>query len=57
MFAEIGTGNLNLDDIYRACKDSNVQYIVIEQDTCEIDPRESMAISYKNLCRIADNNE
>ena len=57
MFAEIGTGNLNLDDIYLACKDSNVQYIVIEQDTCEIDPRESMAISYKNLCRIAADNE
>lgn len=56
-FAEIGTGNLNFDDIYQACKFSGVKYIVIEQDTCEIDPKESMAISYKNLCDIASRNE
>lgn len=55
-FAEIGTGNLNLDAIYNQCKDSGVKYIVIEQDLCEIDPRESMAISYKNLCAIAARN-
>jgi len=52
-FAEIGTGNLNLDECFKACQDSGVKYIVIEQDTCDIDPRESMAISYKNLCAIA----
>lgn len=56
-FAEIGTGNLNLDAIYRSCVDTGVKYIVIEQDTCEIDPRDSMAISYKNLVEIADRNE
>lgn len=55
-FAEIGTGNLNLDDIYNACKASGVRYIVIEQDVCEIDPRDSMAISYKNLLEIAERN-
>lgn len=55
-FAEIGTGNLNLDAIYNQCKASGVKYIVIEQDLCEIDPRESMAISYKNLCEIAARN-
>ena len=52
-FAEIGTGNLNLDACFEACQDIGVGYIVIEQDTCDIDPRESMAISYKNLCAIA----
>lgn len=56
-FAEIGTGNLNLDAIYNTCKKMGVKYIVIEQDLCEIDPRESMAISYKNLVEIADRNE
>lgn len=56
-FAEIGTGNLNLDDIYNTCKATGVKYIVIEQDICEIDPRESMAISYKNLVEIAKRNE
>ncbi len=55
-FAEIGTGNLNLDAIYNQCRASGVKYIVIEQDLCEIDPRESMAISYKNLCEIAARN-
>ena len=55
-FAEVGTGNLNLDECYRACRDSGVRYIVIEQDTCDIDPRESMAISYKNLVDIAKRN-
>lgn len=56
-FAEIGTGNLNLDAIYRKCLETGVKYIVIEQDTCDIDPRESMAISYKNLVEIAKRNE
>lgn len=55
-FAEIGTGNLNLDAIYNSCKKSDVKYIVIEQDLCEIDPRDSMAISYKNLVDIAARN-
>ena len=55
-FVEVGTGNLNLDECYRACRDSGVRYIVIEQDTCDIDPRESMAISYKNLVDIAKRN-
>lgn len=52
-FAEIGTGNLDLDECFKACRDIGVGYIVIEQDSCDIDPRESMSISYKNLCAIA----
>lgn len=55
-FTEIGTGNLNLDAMYRACRDTGVEAIVIEQDTCEIDPKESMAISYRNLLGIAGRN-
>lgn len=56
-FAEVGEGNLDLDACYRACRDTGVGYIVIEQDTCERDPRESMAISYRNLNDIAARNE
>ncbi len=56
-FTEIGTGNLNLDAMYNSCKKTGVKYIVIEQDICEIDPRESMAISFKNLNEIAKRNE
>ena len=56
-FAECGTGNIDLGACYRACKEIGVKYIVIEQDTCEIDPRDSMAISYKNLVDIAKRND
>ena len=55
-FAEIGNGNMNWDKIFKKCKDIGAGYIMIEQDTCEIDPRESMAISYRNLCEIAAGN-
>ena len=56
-FAEIGAGNINWDSIYTVCKDIGVKDIVIEQDRCEIDPRESMALSYKELLRIAERND
>ena len=56
-FAECGTGNIDLGTCYCSCKEIGVKYIVIEQDICEIDPRESMAISYKNLVEIAKRNE
>jgi len=55
-FTEVGTGNLNLDACYCACRDTGVEAIVIEQDKCDIDPKESMAISYKNLLAIAARN-
>jgi sugar phosphate isomerase/epimerase len=52
-FAEVGRGNLNLFECFKACQDCGAGYIVIEQDSCDIDPRESMAISYENLKAIA----
>lgn len=55
-FAEVGTGNLNLDECYRACVESGVKYIVIEQDQCSIDLFESAKISYTNLKKIAERN-
>lgn len=56
-FAEIGHGNLNLSECFKACQDCGVEYIVIEQDTCDIDPRESMAISYENLKKITTQHQ
>ena len=56
-FAEIGNGNINWDKLYIVCREINAKYIMIEQDSCEIDPRESMALSYKNLCEIASRNK
>ncbi len=52
-FAEIGNGNIDFVKLYHTCKDKGIPYIMIEQDSCEIDPRESMAISFRNLCKIA----
>jgi sugar phosphate isomerase/epimerase len=57
-FAECGTGNIDLDSCYRACKDIGVQYIVIEQDLCyDKDVFESVEIGFKGLQRIAENNK
>ncbi len=55
-FAEVGTGNLNLDECYKACVESGVEYIIIEQDVCDIDLFESAEISFNNLKKIAERN-
>ena len=55
-YAEIGTGNLNLDECYRACVESGVEYIIIEQDSCDIDLFESARISFTNLKKISERN-
>lgn len=55
-FAEIGTGNINLDECYRACRDSGIEYIIIEQDTTSLDLLDSAEISWKNLKKIAERN-
>ena len=49
-FAEIGEGNLNWDAILDACLYAEVEWYIIEQDTCyERDPFESLGISLRNL--------
>ena len=51
--AEIGVGNIDFKECFRACEDANVQYIVIEQDTCPRDPFDCLANSFRNLKAIA----
>lgn len=53
VFAEIGEGNLNWPDILQACRDTGVEWYVVEQDTCLRDPFESLAISYQYLRKLA----
>ena len=53
LFTEVGEGNLNLADCMKACVESGVSHIVIEQDICPGDPFESLAVSYKNLKKLA----
>lgn len=49
LMAEVGEGNLNWPAILNACKTSNTQWYIVEQDTCQRDPFESLAISLRNL--------
>lgn len=49
IMAEVGEGNMNWPHILEACKRAGVEWYIVEQDTCERDPFESLAISLKNL--------
>lgn len=46
---EIGCGNLDWDDIIKACEEVGVKYAFVEQDTCETDSIECLETSYKFL--------
>ncbi|MCI8624025.1 MAG: sugar phosphate isomerase/epimerase [Provencibacterium sp.] len=56
VFAEVGEGNLDLHEAFRACEESGVSYIVIEEDVCPRDPFDCLANSFKNLKDIAANH-
>ena len=48
-FAEIGVGNLDWDEIIVACEQADVEYALVEQDTCEGSPFDSLKTSYEFL--------
>jgi len=48
-FAEVGEGNLDWPGIIEACVANDVQYYIVEQDTCERDSLESVKTSYDNM--------
>jgi sugar phosphate isomerase/epimerase len=52
MFAEVGEGNINWPPIVQACRDTGVEYVIVEQDICKGDPFDSLQISYKNLLKF-----
>ncbi len=52
VMAEVGEGNLNWDAILEACKSSGVSWYIVEQDTCQRDPFESLSISLNNLKKM-----
>ena len=52
MMAEIGEGNLNWAAIIRACREIGVKWYLVEQDICQRDPFESLAISLRYLHRM-----
>lgn len=49
IMAEVGEGNMNWDGILKACERGGVEWYAVEQDICQRDPFESLAISYNNL--------
>ena len=49
IMAEVGEGNLDWPGILAAAKNAGVQWYIVEQDTCQRDPFESLKISLDNL--------
>jgi sugar phosphate isomerase/epimerase len=49
VMAEVGEGNLNWPAILEACRAAGVEWYIVEQDTCQRDPFESIAISLHNV--------
>lgn len=49
VMAEVGEGNMNFAGILAACQRIGVEWYAVEQDICQRDPFESLAISYRNL--------
>ena len=49
IMAEVGEGNLNWPRILEACKKAGVEWYIVEQDTCERDPFDSLKISLENM--------
>lgn len=48
-YAEVGEGNLDWAGITAACVANDVEYYIVEQDVCQRDSLESVAISYRNM--------
>jgi len=49
LFAEVGEGNLEWGAILQACKAADIEWYIIEQDTCPGDPFDSLKKSLDNL--------
>lgn len=47
--AEVGQGNIDWDDVIAAAEESAATYALVEQDTCDGDPFDSLKISYDYL--------
>lgn len=47
--AEIGVGNIDWDDVMAAAEESMAEYALVEQDTCDGNPFDSLKVSYDYL--------
>lgn len=46
---EVGDGNLNWPNIIEACKKAGTKWFLVERDSGDLDPFESLKISYDNM--------
>ncbi|MCA0986628.1 sugar phosphate isomerase/epimerase family protein [Guptibacillus algicola] len=53
----LGTGNLAIQDVLEQGPESNVQWWVVEQDECQLDPIESISRSYRFLRKLEINKK
>jgi len=51
-FAEVGRGNINWPPIVNAVRETGVEYVIVEQDTCLGNPFDSLQISYDSLVKF-----
>ncbi len=49
IMAEVGEGNHDWEGILDAAREAGAEWYLVEQDTCQRDPFESLAISFRNL--------
>jgi sugar phosphate isomerase/epimerase len=49
VFAEVGEGNMDWKGILETCIANKVEYYIVEQDVCQRDSLESVAISFNNM--------
>jgi len=49
LYAEVGEGNLNWPAILDAAKAAGTKWYIVEQDTCQRDPFDSLGISFRNM--------
>ncbi|MGN6711520.1 sugar phosphate isomerase/epimerase family protein [Anaerocolumna jejuensis] len=52
VMAPVGEGNLNFPGILEALKETNCEYLLVEQDTCQTSPFQCLRQSYENLKKL-----
>ena len=51
-YAEVGEGNINWPPVVEACRNTGIEFVIVEQDICPGDPFDSLRTSYKNLLKF-----
>jgi len=51
-FAEVGQGNINWPPIVETVRETGIEYVIVEQDTCKGNPFDSLKMSFDNLVKF-----